>query len=157
MRRRTFLIRAFAGSAVTLAVGAGLCKPGTTRASSQPRAAFQATDEREVLREIFGSESAVPSDAITLEMPLQTMHGKGVPVTVRCAMDDVGLIAVVTRNNQQPLNTFVHLQGADGYYTARIRLERTSPVTAYVRAGNTVYSASALVKVSHGGYGTHLE
>jgi sulfur-oxidizing protein SoxY len=130
---------------------------GNNPASSQPRAAFQATDELEILRELFGSENAVPSDAITLEAPLQTMHGKGVPVTVRCTMDDIGLIAVMTRNNQQPLNTFVHLQGADGYYTTRIRLERTSPITACVRAGNTVYFASALVKVSHGGYGTHLE
>jgi len=157
MRRRTLLRGVLAGSAVALTAAGGLFKPKTTLALPNDRDAFQLTEERELVRRLFGTESAIPDDGVTIEAPLQAMYGKGVPVTVQCAMTGVELIAIITRHNRRPLNTFVRLQGADGFYSTRIRLEQTSPVVAYVKAGDTVYTASTLVKVSHGGYGTHLE
>jgi len=69
-------------------------------------------------------------------------------------MDGVERIAVLTRNNRYPLNSIVRLQGAEGYYSTRVRIERSSPVLAYVKAGDKLYFAAGEVKLSRGGYGT---
>jgi sulfur-oxidizing protein SoxY len=67
------------------------------------------------------------------------------------------MIAIVTRNSPAPLNTYVTLSDAEGYYSTRIRMERSSIVTAYVRASGQLYSASTYIKVNRGGYGMHFD
>ena len=67
------------------------------------------------------------------------------------------LIAVVTTRNHYPLNGILRLQGADAYFSTYLRLEKGSSITAYVKAGDHIYFASTRVKLSHGGYGTHVE
>jgi len=157
MKRRVFLTGAVAGSAFTLASVWSLLKPASAMAITRSNAAFQSTSESEVLRNLFGSVSATPSEAVKIEMPLQAMYGKGAPIKVRCEMDGVDLIAILTRNNRCPLNSVLRLQGANAYYSTRIRVERNSTIVAYVMAGDSLYSATAEVKVSHGGYGTHIK
>jgi sulfur-oxidizing protein SoxY len=132
----------------------GLTRPGATLAALGPRNAFEATNEADVLRLLFGAQGATPNAGVKIEAPLLAMYAKGVAVKVQCELEGVELIALVTRNNQHPLNDVVRLAGAVGYFNTRIRLERSSPVVAYVKAGDALYSATASVKLSRGGYGT---
>ncbi len=157
MKRRTFLRGAFASGALTLAPVWGLLEPVSALATTRSNDAFQSTTESEVLLNLFGTANATPSDAVRIEMPLQSMYGKGAPIKVRCEMDDVDLIAILTRNNRYPLNSVLRLQGVNAYYSTRIRVERNSTIVVYVMAGDSLYSATAEVKVSHGGYGTHIK
>ncbi len=154
MKRRSFLT--FAGSVVALTSSLSVLKPVLGLAATQKKNAFEATSENEVLHILFGVTHATPSYAVRIEAPLQS-NGRGVPVKVRTEMDDVEVIAILTLNNRYPLNSVLHLQGADAYYSSRIRVERSSPIIAYVKAGNSVYFAATEMKFSHGGYGTYLK
>lgn len=152
MKRRSFL-----QGTLIIAVGAGLLRPVDSLALADPLDAFAARSEADVLRVLFGSARALPSQDVRIDAPVQSMQDKATPLKVWCDLDEVAMIAIVTQNNQYPLNTFVRLFSAAGYYSTRIRLEQTSPVTAYAQAGGRVYSASAQIKVSQGGYGMHVD
>ncbi len=153
MKRRSFLQGTLAGSAIAMAAGTGFLKSAEATAAVRPVKAFAARGEADAVRALFGDAEATPSDSVRVKAPYVAMRGKGVPVKVWCAMDTVEVIAVVTGNNRHPLTTLVNLTGADAYYSTRIRVERTSPVTAYVKAGGRLYSASTTIKVARGGFG----
>jgi predicted secreted protein len=84
MKRRTLLTGSLARGVLAVAAGAGLIRPVPTLASPGPRDAFEATNEADVLRLLFGAEDATPNAGVKIEAPLQAMYGKGVPVKVRC-------------------------------------------------------------------------
>ena len=155
MRRRAFLGGIASGGVLAISQAFLLYAPRNALANNS-RDAFRATTESEILRHLFGTKSAIPSDAVLIDVPLQAMRGKPVPVKVRSEIEDTEMIAIVTRNNSRPLNCVVHLRGADAYYSAQLRLEGSSPVIAYAKAGDSLYSVSADIKLSSGGYGTHL-
>lgn len=157
MRRRTLLSGAVASGAITLAGSAFLLASRSAFASTGAKDAFLATTEPEILLNLFGHAGAAPSDAVRIEAPLLAMYGRGVPITVQCDIPWVELIAIVTRNNLHPLNSLVRLEGADGYYSTRIRLQRSSAVVAYAKTPDALYFATAHIKLSRGGYGTQVE
>ncbi len=152
MKRRSFLQGTLAGSALAMAAGTGYLKSAEATAAVGPVNAFAARSEAEALRALFGDAEATPSDAVRVKAPYVAMRGKGVPVKVWCAMDNVEVIAVVAGNNRYPLTTLVKFTGADAYYSTRIRIEQTSPVTAYVKVGSRLYSASTTIRVTRGGF-----
>ena len=156
MKRRVFLGGMTSGGVLAIGQALVLNAPGNALAKT-PRDAFQATTEPEVLRSLFGTTGADPSDALRIDAPLQAMRGKPVPVKVHCEIDGAEVIAILTRNNPRPLNCVVHLRGADPYYSAYLHLEGSSRVTAYATAGDSLYFAFIDIKLSRGGYGTHLE
>jgi len=147
--RRTLLRATLAGVA---ALAAGLWRPLAALAANWPHAAFNARSEAEALQALFGRREAALSRSVRLELPRQS-DGTTVPVTVRTDLPDVEAIVIMTRNHSHPLNTFVRLSGAAGIYSSRIRVHRTSPVTAYVKAAGRIHSASAIIKINIGGYG----
>ena len=155
MKRRSFLCGALSTGTLAIVAGAGLLRANASPATDNPESAFAATSEAEALRALFGPLAPAPSERIRIEVPSQAMYGKGAACKVWCDLEGVEVIAVLTRNNRYPLNTFLRLSGADAYYSTRIRVEETSPVSVYVRAGSGLYFASATIKVSHGGYGMH--
>jgi sulfur-oxidizing protein SoxY len=150
--RRHLLKIVFAGSAVTFAFTTGLATPVRLLADDWPRRTFEATGEAEILNTLFGHTNSRATDAVRIEAPTQS-NGAVVSVKVVADLIAVEAIAVVTRNNPQPLNTFVSLSGAAGFYTCRIRVYHTSPITAYVKAGGKLYSTSALIKINTSGDG----
>lgn len=152
MKRRSFL-----QGGLVIAAGAGLLRAVDSLALVKPPDAFSARSEADVVKALFGNSSVVPGKEVRIEAPVQSMQDKATPLKVWCDLDDVAMIAIVTRSNRFPLNTFVRLFSAVGYYSTRIRLEQTSPVTAYVQAGDRVYSATAQIKLSQGGYGMHVD
>ena len=151
MKRRSFLT-----GTLSIATGIGLLMPVRSLAVPEPRDAFTARRERYVLRALFGDTQLKRSDAVKIEAPLQATKGKAIPFKVSCDLNVVEMIAILTANNRYPLNTYVSLFDADGYYSTRIRVEQTSIVTAYVKADGELYSASTHVKVNEGGYGMHF-
>lgn len=148
MKRRTFLKGVF-----SIAAALGMASPVESPAAPDPIDAFSAGSVADVLSALFGDSQVIPSDAVRIEAPLQATKGKAVSYKVSCDLNGVEMIAIVTANNRHPLNTYVSLFDADGYYSTRIKMEQTSMVTAYIKTGGGLYSASTHIKVSYGGYG----
>ena len=153
MKRRSFLQGTLAGSALAMAAGTGFLRSAEAPAAAGPVSAFAARSEADAVRSLFGAVEAMPSSAVRIKAPYVAIRGKGVPVKVWCTMDTVEVISVVAGNNRYPLTTLVNLSGADTYYSTRIRIEQNSPVTAYVKAGGRLYSASTTIRVTRGGFG----
>jgi sulfur-oxidizing protein SoxY len=154
--RRTLVKGILGAGILALAAGFGLFRPARLLAAGWPSDAFGAETEAKAVRALFGDAIAVPVDAVRLEAPKQAMYGQAVPVKVRADMNGVELIAILTEHNPHPLNTYLRVLGPVGLYGTRIRVERTSPVTAYIRAGGQLYKASVTVKVTRGGYGVNV-
>ena len=152
MKRRSFL-----KGTISIAAGVGLLRPIGSLAVPEPMDSLTARSEMDVLRALFGDTRVIQSEAVKIEAPLQATKGKAIPFKVLCDLSEVEMIAILTANNRYPLNTYVRLFDADGYYSTRIRVEQTSMVTAYIKAGGELYSASTHVKVNRGGYGMHFD
>ena len=152
MKRRDFL-----QGGLAIAAGAGLLRPVAAPALAETADGFTARSEADVLHALFGDTPVLPGEQVRIEAPAQSMQGKATPLKVWCDLDDVSMIAIVTRENRFPLNTYVRLFSAAGFYSTRIRLEKTSQVTACVAAGGKLYTASVMIKLSQGGYGMHID
>ncbi len=151
MRRRSF----FKGT-LSIAAGVGLLRPIGSPAMSEPMDAFAARSKTDVLYALFGDTWAIPSGAVKIDAPIQAMQVRAILFKVWCDLDGVEMIAIVTANNRHPLNTYVSLFAAHGYYSTHLRIERTSIVTAYIKSGGELYSASTYIKMSLGGYGMYF-
>jgi predicted secreted protein len=157
MKRRTFLQTTVAAGLLAAAGVGSLFGSAAGLVAARPADAFTASREAEVVRALFGNLTATPSNAVRIiDAPYQAARGVGVPLSVACGLDGIETMAIVTRNNRQPLNAVISLSGADGYYRTRIKVEQTSPVTVYVKADGKLYSASTVVKVTGGGYGMYV-
>ena len=152
MRRRTLL-----QGATAVAAGLALPWPGRVMAAHQASDAFAVRTEAEVLGILFGQTTAIPSERIVIELPVHAKQGESVACRVSCDLDAADIIAIVSRKNRYPLNTYVRLYDAAAYYNTRIRLDETSTVTAYVRSGGELYAATTDIKINPGGYGMHHE
>jgi sulfur-oxidizing protein SoxY len=155
MKRRTFLQGTLAGSALAVAAGAGLLTPTAVLAADWPKNAFDAKSEADAVSALFGSSSAAENSAIKVTAPIQAENGSVVPVKVDAPLDGVEGIAVMVEKNPSPLATNIDMSGggASGYYSTRIKMGSTSKVTAYVKAGGKLHTASQTVKVTIGGCG----
>jgi sulfur-oxidizing protein SoxY len=156
MKRRTFLQTTVAAALLAAAGIGSLFRSAAGPGAARPADAFAARSEAEVVHALFGDLVATPSKAVRIvDAPYLATRGIGVPFTVACDLNGIETLAVVTRNNRQPLNTVISFSGAEGYYRTRIKVERTSPVTVYVNADGRLYSASTTIKVTGGGYGMY--
>jgi sulfur-oxidizing protein SoxY len=150
--RRCLLRLALIGGTLAASGAAGLLAP--SRALAKRTAdAFAARSQTDVLAALFGTTQATPSEQISIEAPVQGTS-ESVPLTVSAQLGDVELIAIVTGANAHPLCATLATRGANPYLRTRIRMARTEAVTAYVKAGGRLYSASRQVKITAGGYGT---
>ncbi len=153
MQRRTFLKGSLAGTAVAVAVGAGLLTPRAVLAA-WPKSAFEAKKIDDALAELFGAADNTPSDKITIKAPDIAENGAVVPVSVNASLDGVDSIAILAAKNAQPLaSSFALAGGALPQVSTRIKMGKTSDVIAVVKAGGKVYSARKNVKVTIGGCG----
>ncbi len=153
MQRRTFLKGSLAGTAVAVAVGAGLLTPRAVLAA-WPKSAFEAKQIDDALAKLFGSADNTPSDKITIKAPDIAENGAVVPVSVKANIDGVESIAILAAKNANPLTSNFTL-GANALpnVSTRIKMGKTSDVIAVVKAGGKVYSARKNVKVTIGGCG----
>lgn len=151
--RRKLLKGAGAAGAVTVAMAAGLLKPGAVFAAEWNKAAFEAKDLAGALKGIGGG-GAAESGQITVKAPDIAENGAVVPVEVISSIAGTQSIAIVGEKNGFPLVAdFGLMNGAEGYVSTRIKLGTTSNVRAIVKAGGKVYTAAKEVKVTIGGCG----
>ena len=153
MQRRTFLKGSLAGSAVAVAVSAGLLSPNAVLAA-WPKSAFESKSVQDALSNLLGSADTTPSGDIAIKAPDIAENGAVVPVSVDAKMGGISSIAILAEKNGQPLAAnFALAGGAKGSVSTRIKMGKTSDVIAVVKAGGKVYSARKNVKVTIGGCG----
>ena len=153
MQRRSFLKGSLAGSAVAVAVGAGLLSPRSVLAA-WPSAAFEAKSVQEALNGVLGSADNTPSGDIAIKAPDIAENGAVVPVTIETKLSGIESIALLAEANGQPLAAnFVMSSSTKGYVATRIKMGKTSDVIAVVKTSNGTFSARKNVKVTIGGCG----
>ena len=153
LHRRTFLKGTLATSVVAVAASAGLLKPTRVLAAEWPKDAFAAKSMEEMLKSLYGNTDATVSGSIKIKAPIQAENGSVVPISVSTSLPNVESIALVVEKNPQPLVASVNLKGADGYFSARMKMGSTSDVHCVVKSGGKLYSAKQNIKVTVGGCG----
>jgi len=153
MNRRTFMQGTLAASVVAVAAGAGLLKPSRALAAEWPKAAFESKSVEDALKSLYGSSQMSASSSIKIKAPLQAENGAVVPMQVNTTLPNVEAISVYVAKNNLPLVANVGLAGAEGYFSARMKMGSTSDVVAVVKSGGKLYSAKQTVKVTVGGCG----
>jgi len=151
--RRTFLKSALAGGIVTLAASAGLLKPTRVLAAAWPANAFEAKTADDALKALYGAAAPATSPAVTLKAPFQAENGAVVPITVSTSLPKVESIAILVKENPNPLVVKVAFTGAEGYFSARMKMGKTSDVVVVAKSGGKLYAASQQIKVTVGGCG----
>ena len=153
MQRRTFIKGTLAGSAVAVALGAGLLTPRAVLAA-WPKAAFDSKSIDEALNSLLGTAQSAASSDISIKAPDIAENGAVVPVTVSTGMSGIESISILAEQNASPLAASFNLgSAAEGYVSTRIKMGKTSKVLAVVKAGGKVYSTTKDVKVTIGGCG----
>jgi sulfur-oxidizing protein SoxY len=154
LNRRTFLKGSLAGGVLTVAASAGLLKPTQVLAAAWPKSAFDAKTMDDAMNGLFGSANATASSAIAIKAPLQAENGAVVPIAVTASMPNVESIAILVEKNATPLICSVALtNGAQGYFSARMKMAKTSDVKVVVKAGGKLHMATQQIKVTLGGCG----
>jgi len=153
MQRRTFLQTSLGAGVIALAAGAGLLTPTRVQAAAWPKGAFEAKTVDEALKDLFGTTAAADSKLITIKAPIQAENGAVVPISVSTTLPNVEAIGIMVEKNPQPLVASVQLTGAEGYFSARMKMGKTSDVKVYVKSGGKLYMASQQIKVTVGGCG----
>jgi len=150
MNRRIFL----KGTALC-ATGFGLLKSVVAMALEWPKTLFELEDEAEAVKTLFGDTPISESADVAIKAPLQAENGAVVPIKVHTTLADAESISIMVEKNPSPFITTVNLRpgSSGGMYSARIKMGQTSNVTAYVKAGGKVHTASQEIKVTVGGCG----
>lgn len=154
VKRRSVLKGTLAGSALALAAGAGFLKPTRVLAAEWPKNAFEADNVDAGLKALYGNASGAASKDIVIKAPLQAENGAVVPISVSTSLPNVEAIGVFVEKNAAPLVANVALtNGAAGYFSARMKMGKTSDVKVYVKSGGKLFTASQQIKVTVGGCG----
>lgn len=153
MKRRVFLKGTMAGSAVAVAVGAGLLSPQQVLAA-WPKNAFESKNVQDALKGLYGNALTEPSGSVNIKAPDIAENGAVVPITVSTDLPNVDSISIIAEKNGTPLAASYQLAAnTEGFISTRIKMGETSNVIATVKAGDKLYSARKEVKVTIGGCG----
>ena len=151
--RRLFLKQTLATAVLVGAGGATLFRPGWALAAEWPKTAFEATKLEEAIAALFGKAPLTASPAVKLKAPTQAENSAQVQIQVSADLPDIEAIAVFIEKNPRPLVAHASFTGAEGYFSARMKMAQTSDVHAVVKAGGKLYTAKQNVKVTVGGCG----
>lgn len=153
MKRRVFLKGTLAGSAVAVALSAGLLSPRQVLAA-WPNAAYEAKSVQDALKNLFGNDLTDASNTIEIKAPDIAENGAVVPVTIETSMKGVESISIIAEKNQTPLiASFTIPANTSPTISTRIKMGQTGNVIAVVKANGKLYSARKEVKVTIGGCG----
>ncbi|MGH1432405.1 MAG: thiosulfate oxidation carrier protein SoxY [Neptuniibacter sp.] len=149
MNRRSVVKAIAAGGAL---IGASVLMPRIALAAWSEKA-FKADDQATAMNELLGG-TPEESAEVTMKAPDIAENGAVVPVTVRSTMANVESMSIFVENNPTPLVVeFMIPAGTAADVSTRLRMGKTSKVTAVVKADGKLYSASKEVKVTIGGCG----
>ena len=151
--RRTFLRNTLATAVLVAVGGTGLFSPHRALAAEWPKDAFTAKKLEDAVQALFGSTALSPSASIKLKAPAQAENSAQVQIQVTADLPNVEAIAILVEKNPSPLVAHASFQGAEGYFSARMKMAQTSDVVAVVKSGGKLYSARQNIKVTVGGCG----
>ena len=118
-----------------------------------PEDAFKQKDDKEAIKLLYGRQIE-PSDKIKLDAPEIAENGAVVPISVSTTLADVTSIAFVVPENPNVLAAYYKIpQGTMPTIANRLKMAKTSTVTAIVESGGKLFSATKEVKVTVGGCG----
>lgn len=116
--------------------------------------AFMATSNKGALSQLYPGVEPTSSDAVKLKAPAIAENGAVVPITVSTDLPDVTNISILVEKNPNPLAASFDLTPASVANVAtRLKMGKTTMVTAVVMAGGKLYSTEKEVKVTIGGCG----
>lgn len=147
------------GAASVALVGLGTIAFGLAPAfaaanDKYPEAAFKQKSEADSIKSLYGGKTAEPSDKVKLDAPEIAENGAVVPITVSSSLADVTSISILVAENPNPLAASYRIPtGTIPSVANRLKMAKTSKVTAIVEAGGKLYSATKEVKVTVGGCG----
>ncbi|HEY7243921.1 MAG TPA: thiosulfate oxidation carrier protein SoxY [Xanthobacteraceae bacterium] len=122
-------------------------------ASEWPKDAFAQKTEADAVKALYG-KAAEESAKVVLDAPEIAENGAVVPISVSSTLPGVSSISILVAENPFPLAASYRVPaGASAMVGSRLKMAKTSRVTALVEAGGKVYSASKEVKVTVGGCG----
>jgi sulfur-oxidizing protein SoxY len=102
----------------------------------------------------IGVSGATPSKDIVIEAPEIAENGAVVPVSVTTTLTDVTSISFLVADNPNALAASYDIPpGTMPSVANRLKMAKTSSVTAIVEAAGKLYSATKEVKVTVGGCG----
>ena len=153
LHRRTFLKGTLATGVVGLGLASGVLIPTRVLAAKWPKGAFSSKSVAEVLTNLYGNSATQASKAITIKAPIQAENGAVVPIAVTAKLPNVSSISILVEKNNQPLVANVNLRNAEGYFSARMKMGKTSSVHVVVNSNGKLYTAKQTIKVTVGGCG----
>ncbi|MDO6564947.1 thiosulfate oxidation carrier protein SoxY [Amphritea sp. 1_MG-2023] len=111
---------------------------------------FATLTQTDIIVKMFGTEPT-ESDTIHLKAPSSAIDGSMVPVSVSTTAENVKSISLFIEGNAQPLVAeFLIPEGTQAEVLTRLRLPRTSTITAVVEADGQLLSASIETKITDG-------
>ena len=118
-----------------------------------PEDAFNQKSETDAVKALYG-RSPEPSDQVKLDAPEIAENGAVVPIAVTTTLADVTSISFLVADNPNALAASYRIPpGTMPSVANRLKMAKTSNVTAIVEAGGKLYSATKEVKVTVGGCG----
>ena len=121
--------------------------------AARPESAFDAESMDEALTRLYGSSATAPGE-IQIKAPDIAENGAVVPVTVKFDIANAESVSIIAENNPAPLAASFELsENSGGLVSTRIKMSKTSPVHAVVKADGKLYIASKEIKVTIGGCG----
>jgi sulfur-oxidizing protein SoxY len=146
------------GAATVALIGLGNIPLGFASAfaaanDKYPEDAFKAKSDADAIKSLYG-KTAEPSDKVKLDAPEIAENGSVVPISVTTTLADVTSISFLVSENPNALAASYKIPaGTLPGVANRLKMAKTSNVTAIVEAGGKLYSATKEVKVTVGGCG----
>jgi sulfur-oxidizing protein SoxY len=137
-------------------IGLGALPPAPARAAANdgyPEDAFKQKSDADAIKSLYGKAAEV-SDKVKLDAPEIAENGAVVPVSVTTTLANVTSISFFVSENPNALAaSYVIAEGTMPSVANRLKMQKTSNVTAIVEAEGKLYSATKEVKVTVGGCG----
>jgi len=131
----------------------GLAPAFAAADDNYPEDAFKQKSEADAIKSLYG-KIAEPSDKVKLDAPEIAENGAVVPISVATTLADVTSISLLVAENPNALAASYKIPpGTMPSVANRLKMAKTSNVTAIVEAGGKLYSATKEVKVTVGGCG----
>jgi sulfur-oxidizing protein SoxY len=143
-----------AGAVALFGLGTLAVTPALAAANDKyPEDAFKQKGDADAIKALYG-KTAETSDKIKLDAPEIAENGAVVPIAATTTLADVTSIAFFVNENPNSLAaSYVIPAGTMPAVSNRLKMAKTTSVTAIVEAGGKLYSATKEVKVTVGGCG----
>jgi sulfur-oxidizing protein SoxY len=142
-----------AGSVALIGLGLGPWPALAAANDKYPEDAFKQKSEADAIKALYG-RSAEASDKVKLDAPEIAENGAVVPIAVTTTLPDVTSISFFASENPNALAaSYVIPAGTLPSIANRLKMAKTSNITAIVESGGKLYSATKEVKVTVGGCG----